>query len=128
MMRLKTIEQYATYTLGHLYDDDKQVPDVLIGRVKPMRMISWEQNVLEQICAAFLDRDEQTLVIDLQQTRALESGAMGGLVQSYKLSKSLGRDLQLVHVPPRILDELRLVGLEAIFTVHEHYGTLAGRR
>lgn len=84
------------------------------GRVDSNTAQTLGQHLNEQI-----EKGRMNLVIDLEQVEYMSSAGLRELVGALKRTKSAGGDLRLSTPSERVLEVLKLAGLDSVFTVFD---------
>ena len=72
---------------------------------------------LKDATSALANEGVRDVVFDLQDVRYIDSACIGEFITAQITLGRRGARLRLAHVPPRILELLKLAGLDGIFEI-----------
>ena len=73
---------------------------------------------LERALKSLLGSDRHQIVLDLEDTDYLSSAGVRVLIATIKAARHANGDVHLAHPSERVLEVLRLAGLEGIFPMY----------
>jgi anti-sigma B factor antagonist len=65
-----------------------------------------------------VDNDQRHVLVDLSETRFIDSTGMGALVGALKATRNLGGRLELILDDTKVMKVLRIAGLASVFVIH----------
>lgn len=94
----------------------------LAGRIDPV-----VSDQLEQLFLGHLKKGHYHLILDMRQVEYISSSGLKMLVSVWKRARDAKGDLVLAEMPPGVLEILKLIGFDLVFTIFESLDAAVAR-